>query len=408
MEKRTSSLARLTHGLVVALLAVATLGCPSDKVEIGAVVPQTGAYASYGVAVKQGIELALAEIAADPDYPIELTVRFADTGSDPAKAAALLAEMYDDGLPLVIGGIVSGEAIEMTNTVLNRYDRVLVSPTASSPDLTGASPNFFRIYPSDFLEANKMALFAQQTLKLDKIAIMAEEQTYATGIQTVFAQEFARLGGEVLEPQLYPPHTDDLSGIAEHIVTLDAPAVYVAGYDAGIAKAIRALKAAGYEGKILTTAAFATPNAIELAGDDAKGVLLTKVVFEVDSEFAHVRKFVDGYEQRFGEKPDLFAAHGYDATKLVAEAIKGRAMLTGEIVKGLRAIGDFPGVTGGIQFDERGDVKKFPRVYLVYRDLTLLDYDEHATKVREEFERRKRELQEKLRQIQQKAEDIGG
>lgn len=408
MEKRISILPNLFKGLLVIGLAVGLTACTGDSVELGALVPQTGAYASYGVAVKEGIELALDEIAADPDYPLEITIRFADTESDPKKAAELLAGMYDDGIPLAIGGILSGEAIEMTNTVLTRFDRVLVSPSASSPDLTGASPNFFRIYPSDFLEANKMALFARQTLKLDQIAIMAEEQTYATGIQTVFAQEFGRLGGEVLEPQLYPPQTDDLSGIAEHIVTMAPPAVYVAGYDAGIAKAIGALKAANYDGKILTTAAFATPTAIELAGDSAVGVLLTKVVFEVDSEFAHVRTFVEGFEKRFGKKPDLFAAHGYDAMKLVAEAIKGRAMLTGEITKGMRAIGDFPGVTGGIQFDERGDVKKFPRVYLVSKDLTLYDYDEHAAKVREELDRRRRELEDRLNRIQKQAEDIGG
>lgn len=410
MDKRASFSAKLLFGSTLigaVVLTLAFTACGSKSVEIGAIVPETGDFKNYGVAIREGIELALAEIQADPNYSLELDVRFADTESEPEKAAEELEAMYKDGIPVVIGGVMSGEALAMVEGVLNRYDRILVSPSASTPRLTGASNSFFRIYPSDFLEASKMALFASQTLNLEEVVIMAETQEYATGIQTVFAQEFERLGGKVVEVVDYPPNTVDFSGLADRVVTLDPPAVYVAGYDAGIAEAIRALKADGYEGKILTTAAFATPTAIALAGDAAVGVLLTKVVFEADSEFAHVQRFVQAYEAKYGKKPDLFAAHGYDAMKLVSEALEGRTLITSEIIKGLRGVKDFPGVTGSIQFDEKGDVKKFPRVYLVSKELTLYNYDEHAAAVREELERRRKELEERLRRIQREAQGIG-
>jgi hypothetical protein len=54
---------------------------------------------------------------------------------------------------------------------------------------------------------------------------------------------------------------------------------------------------------------------------------------------------------------------------------------------------DFAGVSGTIQFDERGDVQKFPRVYVV-ENSNLIDYEK-------EIERRRRELLDRLRRLEE-------
>ena len=407
MRSPISPLLRTVLYLSLVGFALVTLtGCGDKTITIGVIVPSTGVYESYGEPVRKGIELALDEIRADPNYTLALELQVADSESSPDKAAELLQGMFRDNVPLVIGGVTSGEAISMT-TNLDRSNKILLSPTASSPDLTGVSSNFFRIHPSDFLEASRMALFARQTRNLEEIAILAEGLGYAKGIQAVFSQEFERLGGTIVGTEEYPANTSDFSGLAEWATGLNPPAIYLAGYDAGLSAAIPALRKAGYQGDIMTTAAFATASAIADAGDAAVGVLLTKVVFEADSEHAHIKTFVNGYQEKFGETPDLFAAHGYDAMKLVAKALEGRTLVTSEIIKGLRALNDFPGVTGSIQFDERGDVKKFPRVYLVSKDLTLYNYDNHAAEEREKLEARRKALEEKMRKLRDEAQDLG-
>lgn len=397
----------LSSALLVGTLLLATTGCGTDTIRIGAILPETGGLESYGSATRNGIEVALAEIQADTEYPIELEVVFFDSGSDPDVAAEQLEGVYRDGVNVAIGGVGTDEAKAMV-PIADNLDRILISPSASSPDLTDISTNFFRVYPSDFLEANKMAMFAKENLDLEQVVIIAEELDYARGIQSVFKQEFERRGGEISEVVEFPPNTKDFSGIVEFVTGLRPAGLYIAGYDLGVAELIRALRDAGYEGKILTVAAFATPRAMELAGDAAVGALLTKVVFEVDSEHAHIKSFVEAYEALHGEKPDLFAAHGYDAMKLVADAIKGRTQITSELLKGLRGIKDFPGVTGSIQFDEKGDVQKFPRVYLVSKDLTLYNYDAHVAEQRKQIEERRKALEDRLRRIQNEADSIGG
>ena len=75
-------------------------------------------------------------------------------------------------------------------------------------------------------------------------------------------------------------------------------------------------------------------------------------------------------------------------------------------MKGLRDIKDFPGVTGSIAFDEKGDVLKFPRLYVIGDDLLLYDLNERVRKQKDEIRRRRAELMKKLEKIQEQAKEM--
>lgn len=390
---------------VIAALFVA--GCPDTSIKLGAAVPMTGVDQTYGQSVQRGIEIAYEEMQEEGGYTSPITLLpIADTESNPENAAARLRDLYDSGAVAVVGGITTDEVNSMIN-VIDQYDRALISPSASSPELTGASRNFYRIWPSDFTAANKMATFAIDA-ELKSIVVVVE-RTYGKGIQKVFEESYTAEGdGQILEVIEIPENMGgDLGGLAERIITLEPDGVYLAAYEAGVSAMIRALRAANYEGRIMTTSAFATATAIANVGQDAEGVLLTQTAFETDSEHAHVQKFVQRYRAKYGDDPDLYAAHGYDALKVLAAAVDGRPAMGSEAHDGLREISEFPGVTGSIQFNEKGDVKKFPRVYVIGEDLGLYDHTERVNKQREELKKRREEIRKRLEQIQQKAEEIG-
>lgn len=397
MLRRTTILFFLATGLL-------TLSCTQEVYKLGAVLPLTGNYHNYGEAIRNGVELAYEQINADPGYSTKLELTIVDSESDPDKAKGLLEELYGDGALAVIGGATSAEAMEMVS-VADRYDRVLLSPSASSPDLTGASANFYRICPSDFRDGSKMATFVAQNLKLENVAIVAEEQPYASGIQGVFQEELRRLGGNIVEVIEYPPNTSDFAGLIERLMTLDIDGVYLAAYGEAIGSMIQELRRIGFKGKILTTHAFSSPAAIARAGDVAEGVFLTQTVFELDSDHAHVRKFVDAYELKYGERPDIFAAQGYDSVVVLAEALKGKPALPSEVPKGLGE--EFSGVTGSIRFDDKGDAQKYPRVYIIGEDLLLYDYDEQVEKQREEILKQRQAIEERLKKLREEMKDGG-
>jgi branched-chain amino acid transport system substrate-binding protein len=400
---------RRPHGFIVilAISACFLLGCPPDTVKVAAVIPLTGTASDYGEAVRRGIEVANDEIQSDPQRQTPLVLTIVDSGSDPEKAQQQLSEQFGNGAIVAIGGITSGEAKQMIE-VADRHEKALLSPSASSPELTGISSNFYRIFPSDHTDASKMAQSAFQDLDVKTIVIIAEEQPYAQGVHSVFKPAFQTMGGEVLQVVPFPPGTSDLEALVEHAMSFDPDAVYLAGYADGIGSMIQELRNKNYEGEILTTSAFATSTAIAKVGEAAKGVFLTQTVFEPDSEFAHVQRFVQAYKAKYNETPDIYAAHGYDAMKVVAAATEDRAPLAREVKDGLRdEIKEFPGVTGSIQFDEKGDVRKYPRLYKIGEDLVLIDYNEQVRRQQEDIRKRRDALQKQLEELRRKAQQGG-
>ena len=124
-------------------------------IRIAAIVPITGTFDIYGQAVKKGVELAYEELQADPNFSQWLTLTIDDSEGSPEIASAKLKEQYEAGAVAVIGGVMSDEALEMV-AVADRYNRVLISPSASTPQLTGISKNFYRVFPSDSREGTSV------------------------------------------------------------------------------------------------------------------------------------------------------------------------------------------------------------------------------------------------------------
>ncbi|MEM1180843.1 MAG: ABC transporter substrate-binding protein [Acidobacteriota bacterium] len=389
------------------IASLALTACPPETVQIGAVLPLTGSASVYGEAARKGFELAFEEIQAEGTFETPLALDVVDSASDAAKAAELLEQQFKDGAMVALGGVTTAEAKEMIG-VVDRYDRILISPSASSPDLTGISRNFYRVCPSDHTAASKMAQSAAQALEIQTIVIIAEDQPYATDVQGVFSPAFEGYGGEVLETIEFPPGTSDLAALVSRAVSLNPDGVYLAGYSDGIAAMISELRSLDYTGKILTTSAFATPSAIAKVGDAAKGVFLTQTVFDTDSDHAHIKKFVEAYKAKYNETPDIYSAQAYDAMMVLITAVEGRPVLPGEVKKGLRdAIKDFPGVTGSIQFDEKGDVRKFPRLYVISSDGLLADYNERVRAKQDEIREKREALKRQLEELQKKAKTVG-
>ena len=131
----------------------------------------------------------------------------------------------------------------------------------------------------------------------------------------------------------------------------------------------------------------------ERVGEAAEGVFLTQAAFDPDSEEPETKAFVEAYRAKYQSEPNLYAVHGYDATLVLAEALRRSGNEPSHFWSAVRSLRDFTGAAGTIQFDERGDVQKFPRVYVVHNG-ELMDYEA-------EVERRRQKLLDDLRKLEE-------
>lgn len=399
--------------LLLTFACAAALGssCTGEKpVTVAVVAPLSGQWELYGRPIVNGIELAHEQITADEEFPRPIVLEVRDSESDPDKAAALLSEVFkEDKAWVAIAGVTTPEALKMI-PVIDDEDTVLISPSATSPRLTGISQYFFRIVPSDFREGAKMGNFVAQELDVKRVVILAAESPYAKGIQDVFKSEFERYGGEVQAVIEYPTGTTDFASYVTEALRQDPTpqAVYVADYAFEIGTIINLLKRQGFGGKILTTHAFAAPGVFDQVGAASEGVLLTQAVFDPDSEDPAVQRFSQAYQREYGAKPNFFAAHGYDAMMVVAQLIRQAKIHSArDFYKEMRNLRDFTGAAGPVQFDEKGDVGKFPRVYSIENG-ELVDFETVIEERKREIQRRLDELRRREREAARRATGGGG
>ncbi len=358
-----------TFALLLAVLA--TTGCrgKDEPVKVGVVLPLSGASSVYGEAVQRGIALAADELQRrhrEGSYPYELALDVRDSGGRPEHAADLLAQLYHQDAVAAIGGVTNPEAHAMV-AVADKSQRVLLSPSASSSSLAASSRYVFRIFPSDYQQANKIGSFASLELKLGNAVVVASADPYAKELIDGFEGEFERNGGKVLGELAYRDGAVEVGPIVAQALATHPQAIYLAttGADRPARQILEALDREGFRGVVMTTSAFAAPQVLDETGRGTEGLILARSGFDPAQGDPRVRAFVQAYRAKYGQDPGIYAAHGYDALMVLARAIADQEAVSWNLWKGLRGLSDYQGVTGFIQFDEQGNVGQFPRIYVV-------------------------------------------
>jgi len=332
----------LTLGFGLATLGLAACSQP-DTVTIGALLPITGSAAVYGDAIQKGVELGVEKMQADESLPYGITLDLRDTGSDPETAARLAREMTSGSgaVVAVIGGVTSDEALALV-PVARDTEKLFFSPTASSSELSRSARTLFRLFITTAQEGSAMANFADDTLKIERLAILVEPGPYGDQLLESFTSSYEGLGGEVTAVVEIAAGADDAELVAQALA--DEPVgVYVIASGQVTPRLVKALRNAGFTTGIadnphwiLATSAFGSPAVIAEAGEAGNQVYITQSQYDVDSEEPGVATFVAAYRAKYGSDPDIYAAHGYDSALLVGEALKMVVnLLPSEMLKGI-------------------------------------------------------------------------
>jgi branched-chain amino acid transport system substrate-binding protein len=206
-----------------------------------------------------------------------------------------------------------------------------------------------------------MAKFAANTLKAKKVAILVDVRSdYSVGLQTFFRDQFKLLGGEIVSEQSYSQGDSDFRAQLTRIKAINPDAIYVPGYYTEVGTIARQARELGIAASVplLGGDGWDSPKLWEIGGAALNGCYLSNH-YSVDDPSPLVQKFVGDYKTRFQVVPDALAALGYDAAKIMADAMTRAGSSEGPKVRdALAATKDFPGVTGKITINaERNAVK---------------------------------------------------
>ncbi len=357
---------RITARVCATLLGLlAAAGCGNDPV-VGVLLALSGEADTYGESMKKGIELALSEAEADGSLPAGFRIVEADSATNPETAAKEYQRLVGDGARLVLAGVTSDEARALL-PVINQTGIICLSPSASAPSLTKDSKFFYRVFTSDELEGTRAGRFLVEEQQKDSVLIYTGESEQARGIEPPFRHMFERtLGGKVVGKVVLTDANWEKAS-ADLLAAHNPESVYIIAYADSTMTVLRHLAEKGYAGlKCITSAS----NSGEVFASDSElveGIYFPQPSFDLLTERAVAVEFIKKYRAAFDQDPDIYAAHAFDAMRVIIRVFSEAMILqTSEIKKGLQfEIKEFPGVTGIIQFDDYGDVHHNPVMFIV-------------------------------------------
>lgn len=359
---KTKMIQRMLYVAIAVIVVVWIGGCSKKKestttgIKLGATIPLTGDLAAWGNREKNGILLAMDEVNANRSPADRFEVIVEDTKSQPAAGVTAINKLISmDKIKFVIGDISSGIALAMAPIAESNHV-VMLSPGASNPALTSAGDYIFRNWPSDVYDGAALAYAAQSELKANKVLVFYEDNTYSEGLAEAFKQKAAKIGLQVVGTDRVSAKEKTYRTLLEKYRGSNANLVFVAAHPAMSARLFLQMKEAGMNQKLLGCVAIESPDFVQ-AYPDATDIYFTTIPLDPSNNNVF-KTFAARYKERYGEDPDVGAAHAYDAMKMFATVISAAATTPDQAKTGLYQLKNFAGATGIMSFDANGDVVK--------------------------------------------------
>lgn len=373
--------------LAVLGLALLAGACSPGDLQVVAIVPETGHLSAYGEDLKRGIELA-ARMAREEDgvledYPGALDVSFVDDGSNPERAVTEVRRALTETRPFAVVGPVHAEAWLGEGLEAEEAGIALVSPWVSVPTGDFRYKTLFRTFPSDQLEAARVAKLMRRDLqpRVKDLVVFTELSDYGRGYKATFSRAFRGLQGNIETTRYYERglQPEQAAEMVEELRLKPAGGVLLIATGPDYKVLLEALRAIEYREPIFATSAFHQPDVRRGAGDAGQDVLYVAPLWNKQSDMA--RDFAAAYRDEYGESPSLWAVLGHDAlTVVLAGAAEMGGAYSADLSGLMRSLNfEAPGaLRGTMRFDSAGECGDCPHGVFGVRDGTALPWDAYA------------------------------
>ena len=296
----------------------------SDKVfKIGGIGPVTGAAAVYGLAVKNGAQIAVDEINADGGingYQIEFN--FQDDEHDAEKSVNAYNTLKDWGVQVLMGTVTSAPCVAVADKT-NADNMFQITPSGSSVECA-QNPNVFRVCFSDPDQGAASATYIAENKLAEKISVIYDSSdVYSSGIYEKFAAEAANQGLEIVDAEAFTADSNkDFSTQLQKAKDAGADLVFLPIYYTEASLILKQADTMGYAPKFFGCDGMDGILQVENFDTKLAEGLMLLTPFAADAQDELTQKFVTSYKENYGETPIQFAADAYDAIYAIKAAME--------------------------------------------------------------------------------------
>lgn len=368
--------------LALPLLSEAQQKCPKGKIKFYTSWPMQGAMIPEGTGMKNGVDMAVAEVGkVVAGYCIEV-VNLDDASPQTGKwDGAVEAEnankaVADKDAMVYIGTYNSGAA-KVSIPITNRARMMQITPANTYPGLTkkiGAAPgepemyrptgavNYFRPFPADDVQGAVGARWAKK-MGHKKVFVLDDQELYGKGVADVFDAEARKIGLQVVGHEGIDWKQPDQKPVLTKIKATGADLVYMGGViETGVQVVVRQMKDLGLvmpKVRFMGADGFFQDELFKGATCEAVEAVGFRMTFG-SLPFEQLKgvggKAYKTYKEKFKIEPTSYALYAYDAARIAIEAVKRAGKNDRDAIrKAALTIKDFDGINGKFKFDENGD-----------------------------------------------------
>jgi branched-chain amino acid transport system substrate-binding protein len=347
---------KLVRALASLAFAIATPGLAQNKepVTIGAIEILTGPNNKYGLAIKNGFDLALAEVneAGGVLGGRPLAIAYEDSAGNKEQAINAARQLIGaKKVPLLLGPTLSNEMFA-AGPVANQRKIPIVGTSTTANGITAIGPYVFR---TSLPEADVVPVTlrtAKEKFGIKKVAVMyGNDDAFTKSAYDVMRAALDKLGIEILTTETFGGKDTDFSAQLTKIKSLNPDAIVVSALVEAGAGILLAKKALGFPAsvRVIGGNGLNAPKVAEIAGDAADGTLVGSPWFVGKTDPAN-EKFVAAYKAKYAASPDQFAAQAFDTLHMVAKAIDAAGEADPEKIREALAAQRYDGVMGPFAF----------------------------------------------------------
>jgi len=363
--------------------AAATTAAPAAEIIIASDLPTSGADASSGLPTQNGAAFAVSQT---PTYKgIKITFKpFDDTVNgvhDPQKGAQNVQQMLSDPKVLAMVGPFNSNVARAEIPIANQGPLAMMSPSNTNECLTQLFPycdpkpaalrptgknNYFRIAAPDTVQGPAMADYILKTLKLTKVAVFSDNETFGKGVADNFVKRLTATGGSVTNRQDFDMKTtSDFKAFINAAKAAGAQAIYAGATSATKACIVRSQMAGILDVPFTGPDGIGDDQCLKDAGANTANMYFTNAAGDA-AQNPDAAATVAAFKVAYPKASDLgaYTFPAYDCALILVDAVKraidangGKVPSRQQVIDAVQATSGLKGTVGTYAFDANGDPK---------------------------------------------------
>ena len=328
-----------------------------NSAKIGFITAYTGPGAAYGVAMKEGVDLAVEEINKNPNTKVKIDLYTYDTKLVKNEAINAMKKAIEQDKVLAIEGPMTTGEMMAAGPIAQQSGVVAFGTGTTGPGITDIGDYIFRNAIPGAMNIPQIVEKTHEKLGYKKIAIMySNNNDQMVGEHQYYLDACQKLGLDVVADVTFADKDTDFSAQLTQIQAANPDVIAIAGLYQEGSLIVKKAREMGLNQPILAGNGFNSPEYIKQAGEAADGTLVA-TPWNPERQTEKAQNFRKAFVAKYGHEPDQFAAQAYDAMYTIHAAVEQSGTTTDrkKFRDTLAKMKDFEGATGTFSFDEHRD-----------------------------------------------------